>query len=132
MTEGERKRLGALRATLLVVGGVLASVAVTGFMVIQTLQEPWSEGPVTMDADARVSFWAGAVVLCGIQVAVLVVSWKFQSAPVGAVGVLALAAALAMTWGLFSPFYERPAPAWDGPGDDYVPCYSGSGDCPGG
>lgn len=132
MTEGEQEILGGARATALIVAGIVGSIMATSFMVTQTLGEPFGDGGRSMSSDQHVSFWAGAVLLVGIQVVILVVAYRFQSTPVGVIGFLALLAAIAMTAMLYSPFLEPAPSAWDGPGDDYVPCYSGSGDCPGG
>ncbi|MCB2412402.1 hypothetical protein LGT39_06010 [Demequina sp. TTPB684] len=133
MNEGERKRLGGLRATLLVIGGVIASVIATSMMVMPTIRGPWDEGPPEMTGSEQRHFWTAAVVLWGIQLGLLAVAWKFRSAPVGVIGSFALLAAIVMTSVLISPFHESAAPADREAPEQHRPvCYSGSGDCLGG
>jgi len=133
MNEGERERLGGLRATLLVIGGVIASVIATSMMVVQTLQGPWESGPRAMTDSEQGQFWVAAVVLWGIQLGILAVAWRFRSAPVGVIGSFALLAAIVMTSLLISPFHESGSPAVrETPEQHGQMCFSGSGDCPGG
>ena len=133
MHKGERVRLGGLRATLLVMGGAIASVVATSVMVMQTVQGPYEYGPPTMSSWDLRHFWAAAVVLWAIQLGVLAVAWKFRSAPVGVIGSVALLAAIVMTSLLIAPFNRSDSPAIEQTADaPHVMCHTGSEDCPGG
>jgi hypothetical protein len=117
----------------LTLGAAFLSFFLTINLVLQNAQSLWGTVEIRPSPQSAVTYWVVAGILIAVQAGLLARAIRQQRGGLILVSLVALVFAVGASLIIATPRGETPpAPPATTSDSNYSPCYTGSGDCPGG